>query len=728
MRKLRSMAVNVTRRSSRGDGGGTPAGESEAAVAAATARSATADAAAGQRSTEDSRQKGRLFFASFLMLFTELALIRWVTANNVFVTEATNFVLLASFLGIGIGFLNARSGRDYLRWTPVALLALVGFVLAFPVILHQPGAPTPFRGVGYTAALPRPVSFTAVFVLTAAVMAGLGQAVARIFVGFRPLSAYRLDILGSIAGIAVFSGLSFLQQPPFIWGVVAGAGVAGLLLPKITWWQVGAVAAAVALLGIESYHFGEHWSPYNKLVVKRGGQNAVHVAANNIPFQTIHSVSRMQDHYQFYFFPYRHVTRQSLGNVLIIGAGTGNDVAAALAEGARHIDAVEIDPGLPAVGRRLHPAHPYQSPRVTTHVTDGRQFLQDTTTHYNLIMFALPDSLTALAGQSGIRLESYLLTEQSIAAARRLLAPGGTFAMYNWYAPFVLDRYASELVDVFHRTPCLELGNRSGIRTEADLTVAPGRTVPKCATFWHGSRISPATDNWPFPYLRSAAIPGSYLLLLGAILLGSVLLVRVGGGSFTRMTSYVDLAFMGAAFMLLETKNIVGFALLFGTTWFVNALVFAAVLGAVYLAVETARWVRLPSPLVLYGALIAALAVAWVVPQASLLSLPVIPRFLAAGALGFAPVFLANLIFAQRFREVDSSGTAFAANLLGAMVGGTLEYVSLITGYQATLILVAVLYGLAYVTGARRTAVTQPVRAGQQGLGATTQGPVTRTG
>ena len=69
------------------------------------------------------------------MLFVELALIRWVGANNVFVNNATNFVLLASFLGIGIGFLNARSERDYVRWTPVALLALVAFVLAFPVVV-----------------------------------------------------------------------------------------------------------------------------------------------------------------------------------------------------------------------------------------------------------------------------------------------------------------------------------------------------------------------------------------------------------------------------------------------------------------------------------------------------------------------------------------------------------------------------------------------------------------
>jgi Spermine/spermidine synthase domain len=665
----------------------------------------------GTRRVEEPKKQARLVFASFLMLFVELALIRWITANNVFVTETTNLILLASFLGIGIGFLNARSGRDYLRWAPVALLALVAFVLMFPVVMHSTSGPTPFRGIGQMPALPRPLSFSAVFVLTVAVMAGFGQAVARVFVGFRPLSAYRLDILGSIAGITLFSVLSFLDQPPATWGVIAGAGLVGLLLPRVRWWQVAAVAGAVTLLAIESFTSGQSWSPYNKLAFheRHGDPGMVRVVANNILFQTIRPVSRLQD---FYFFPYRHVTPQNLGQVLIIGAGTGNDVAVALSKGAGHVDAVEIDPQLVAAGRQRHLNHPYQDPRVTVHVTDGRQYLQDTSKRYNLILLALPDSLTALAGQSGIRLESYLLTEQSIAAARAHLAPGGTFAMYNWYAPFVFNRYATTIEDVFHRTPCAELsGGSRAARRPAVLTVAPGGPVPHCASFWHGTRIAPATDNWPFPYLPHPAIPAFYLAMLAAILLGSVLLVRAGGGSFTRMTSYVDLAFMGAAFMLLETKSIVGFALLFGTTWFVNALVFAGVLVAVYLAVETARWVRLPPPIVLYGALLAALAVAWLVPQASLLGLPVIPRFLAASALAFAPVFLANLVFAQRFSGVEGSGTAFAANLLGAMVGGTIEYVSLITGYRFLLIVVAVLYALAFATGLRQKVAGNPGQA-----------------
>ena len=74
------------------------------------------------------------------------------------------------------------------------------------------------------------------------------------------------------------------------------------------------------------------------------------------------------------------------------------------------------------------------------------------------------------------------------------------------------------------------------------------------------------------------------------------------------------------------------------------------------------------------------------------------PRFFAATAIAFAPIYLANLVFAQRFAAVGSSTVAFAANLLGAIAGGLLEYVSLVTGYRFLLVVVAALYGLAFLT------------------------------
>ena len=644
----------------------------------------------------------RLAFASFLMLFVELALIRWITSNNVYVTKATNFILIASFLGIGIGFLNARARRDYLCWTPVTLLLLTGFVLLFPVILSSLSGSHPYRGLDNMLALPQLVSLGVVFVLTTAVMAGLGQAMARTFVGFRALNAYRLDVVGSIAGIAAFSGLSFLNQPPATWGVITCAGLLVLLAPKIRWWQVTAVAIVVAALCVESFVPNQMWSPYNKLsVAQTGGKNpALNVSANNIPYQAARSLTVLARQKPFYWYPYRHVNKAGLDNVLIIGAGTGNDTAVALASGAKHIDAVEIDPELLRLGEQRAPSQPYSNPRVTLHVADGREYLQDTGKKYNLILFALPDSLAAVAGQSAVRLESFLLTEQSIAEVKAHLAPGGTFAMYNYYAPFLLNRYATTNDDVFGRAPCEDVGPPLGGRQLAVLTVYSRGAVPNCTSYWHGTRVAPATDDYPFPYLPSPGMPMSYVWFLIAVLLGSVLLIRVGGGSgpLRRMHRYTDLAFMGAAFMLLETKNIVQFALLFGATWFVNSLVSAGVLVAVYLAVETARHVRLPHPMILYAALIASLAVTWLVPPDAPLGLPLIPRFLAASALAFAPIYIANLIFAQRFSGVEMTGTAFAANLLGAIVGGILEYVALATGYRFLLIVVGVLYALAFVS------------------------------
>src|SRR4051794_38013124 len=119
------------------------------------------------------------------------------------------------------------------------------------------------------------------------------------------------------------------------------------------------------------------------------------------------------------------------------------------------------------------------------------------------------------------------------------------------------------------------------------------------------------------------------------MLVASLVLIRVAGGRVRGMAPYIDLAFMGGAFLLLETKNVVQFALLFGTTWFVNSLVFTGVLLSVYAAIEAARHIELPQPRRLYPVLLALLAIAWAVPQDSLLSLSPVPRFGAAVALAF---------------------------------------------------------------------------------------------
>ena len=107
----------------------------------------------------------RLVLASFLMLFVELALIRWTAANDIYLAHLTNFVLLASFLGIGIGFLLARRERDLFPFGPLALAVLVGFLLAFPAqTVDGPHGWMPGGALGMPA-LPRWVSLSVVFLL-----------------------------------------------------------------------------------------------------------------------------------------------------------------------------------------------------------------------------------------------------------------------------------------------------------------------------------------------------------------------------------------------------------------------------------------------------------------------------------------------------------------------------------------------------------------------------------
>ena len=541
----------------------------------------------------------RLVALSMLMLFVELALIRWTAANNVHLATITNFVLLASFLGIGVGFLLARWPRNLFSAAPVSLALLVAFALLFPVKLVALHGPNEFQGIAGHGPLSPWVSLSVIFLLVVLVMAGIAQATARTFAHFEPLDAYRLDIIGSLGGIALFSALSFVGLPPIAWGALVAVAFVVLFGFRLRWWQWGAVGAVVVMLLIESLSSVDTWSPYYKITAIQpvGTRGVLTVAANNIPHQTLYPISTLHRIESFYFFLYRHVTPASLSDVLVIGAGTGNDVGVALAEGARHVDAVEIDPALVQLGREHNPEHAYQNPRVTIHIDDGRAFLQNTSQRYSLILYALPDSLTALSGQSApVGLENYLLTTQGIQVARDHLAPGGTFVMYNYYQPFLIDRYATALDEVFGSRPCVELGNTLSGRQQAVLTVAGSGTTPHCSTFWNGHEVAPVSDDRPFPYLPTPSIPNLYLQVIGLVLLASIVAVRVAGGSLRKMAEFADLFWMGAAFLLLESKNIVQFALFFGTTWYVNSLVFAGVLLSVYSAVETARRRQAPAP------------------------------------------------------------------------------------------------------------------------------------
>jgi hypothetical protein len=209
--------------------------------------------------------------------------------------------------------------------------------------------------------------------------------------------------------------------------------------------------------------------------------------------------------------------------------------------------------------------------------------------------------------------------------------------------------------------------------------------------------LEPATDDWPFVYLPQRSFPAIYikgLALIAAISLAAIW--WIAPRSTLRRFDW-HMFFLGVAFALLEVKALITFALLFGSTWIVNSLVFFAILTSVLIAVLVNARFKIRHVWLFYLLLFGMLAVNLLVrPEALLFHDPVL-RYLVASALIFAPVFLANVIFSNSFRDTELADVAFASNLLGIMAGGMLEYFSMLFGYHALLWAVVAFYVFAMV-------------------------------
>ncbi|MCW2879858.1 MAG: Spermidine synthase-like protein [Sphaerisporangium sp.] len=634
------------------------------------------------------------------MLFLELALIRWTGSNIVHLSYFTNFVLLGSFLGIGLGFLRVGRSTRQPYYSPVVLALLVLTVLFFPVTVNRETEGILYFTSLSTSGPPAWAILPVIFAAAALVLMGPAELVGRCFPELPRLEAYRYDLIGSLTGIAMFSLLSFASAPPVAWGLIAACAYGALLQPRSLVRYLALVTlpslVIVGALATETLTAGALWSPYYKVTYKRfefSGVPIMDISVNGIPHQqAIPAVNRLQWERQ-YALPYERSAAASLDNVLIVGAGSGTDVAIALSKGAKHVDAVEIDPKLRELGGTYHPDQPYSDPRVTTHITDGRAFLERTDSKYDLILFALPDSLTLVSGASSLRLESYLFTQEAMRAAHDHLKPGGAFSMYNYYREqWLVDRLASTAQAAFGHKPCVD---EVGSGQQAVITAGVTADAQRCVSEWAGAKADtppPAVDDRPFLYLHGRDIPSIYLIALGLILLVSVVAVRAVAGPFRKMRPYADLFMLGVSFLLLETKNVTGFALLFGTTWVVNAIVFAGVLVAVLAAVEVTRRFRTPPLPAMYAILLGGLVIAALVPNSWLLGLPLPLRAVCAVVVAFLPIFAANVVFAKRFTDTADATVAFGANLLGAIVGGCLEYLALVIGYQGLLAVAGLLY------------------------------------
>ena len=639
----------------------------------------------------------------------------------------SNFILLASFLGIGLGCLLAESRRRLFGWFPLVLAGIVIGVyrLRLEITVSTPGSIYFSSGTSeHVMPIESTLMLPVIFLVVVALFTALAQRMGREMAALPPLRGYTVNVAGSLAGVVAFALMSWLQLPPAVWFGLAGAVAMPLII------QIGpgdaaprplAMASQVALLigAVATTHVmarGTIWSPYYKIGVSQQGPDTV-VEVNDIFHQSMAPVDHKE---YFYQWPYT-VFGDTFEDVLILGAGSGTDVAAALKHGAKRVDAVEIDPAILRLGRERHPDRPYDDPRVHAVADDARHFLRTTDRQYDLVVFALVDSLTLQSGFSGVRLESYMFTLESFRAVRERLKPNGVVAIYNYFRErWLVDRLANTAADAFGSEPRVHVHqDRSYLAVMlagprlATLTREP--VVPERVTAFGQSHepsharqhrrdraIEPAADDWPFLDLQDRHLPRHYLITVGLILLVSVGLV---GPSVRRQVDAQGWHFflLGMGFMLLETKSITQFALLWGSTWVVASLAIASVLVmalAANFVVSTGRTIR---PWPVCAALVALLALNYFLPVGRLAFDSRIVESIVYALLVFSPIFCAGLLFGRSIARSASLPRDYGMNLLGAMAGGCTEYVALITGFQMLIPIVALVYLGAVGIGNRRS-------------------------
>jgi spermidine synthase len=649
----------------------------------------------------------RLAAYSLLILFFELAFIRYTAGKVRVFGFYLNFVLIAAFLGMGVGLLRAEAAQR-VKWlaVPTSLLLIGAVTYLATTHIVVPTTTTEFLwavfldGGAGRRAIPLLWAVVALFGLLALFFVPLGALMGAEFRKLRALRAYSVDIVGSLVGILAFAALSVARQPPVVW-FAFGFGLWVLVSLDDRRFAAALGLAAIAVTMLASWHgrFPEYWSPYYRIGVEPGrlGPNvlvngALHqVMLDQQPaFLATSPTARMVR--TGYERPYAFAAR--VDTVLVVGAGTGNDLATLIRLGAKYIDAVEIDPVIVDLGRAGHPQRPYDDPRVHPHVQDARAFLRRATQRYDVIVFGTLDSQTLLSGMSSVRLDNYVYTVESFRSARERLKPDGTLIVYHMSAiPHIAAKIYQMLAEVFGSPP-RAIGAHYLLFNHTFVAGygASGAPAPD-PKLRLTERLRRPHDDWPYLYLQRASLPAHYSVALVMVLLIAVGMVGVAGGR-RALTGGADGAMflMGVGFLLVETKSVTEMSLLFGSTWKVNLLVFSSILSMVLvanLAVLRSRPLRTSW---LFGGLLASLVGAYVVPASRLLWFGPAGQWVLGSLMVALPVLFASLIFSTLLRQRRDSTRALAYNLLGAVVGGLLEYSSMIGGIKLLYVIAAGAY------------------------------------
>jgi len=673
-----------------------------------------------------------LLLISFVALFLELVVIRWLSTEIRIFAYFKNLPLMAAFLGFGIGCYFYRSADLLFYKAFPRLIGLLAAIIALAPVLDLTRVifvdPRQYFllgfGFGDHAEVSAPSFFQAtkaylvivfVFILVVATFTALTSKLGEFLNRQTPLLGYSINVLGSLLGILGFSIVSYIESTPLLWLLL----VYFLLLYfywgrpelKLTLFYFVCSAAIVARVGFVEPVF---WSPYYQIAVHMPdtpNPSQIGITVNYDGFQEIQDLSPgylknipeaiQRSQSRHYNIPYQ-LSKRKIESVLILGGGSGNDAAAALRHDVSHVDVVEIDPVIARLGRQLHPESPYGSEKVQLHVDDARSYLQKTKRKYDLVVFATLDSHAAFSSLSSIRIDNFVFTKESVQKVRSLLNVGGGVAI-NFFAikPWLSQRHFNVLEEVMGNPPLAfaspinqEVILLSGELFDSKRELGITDYLPAQLPFTN-AKAEGTSDDWPFLFLEQRGIPFHYLSPLLIICVLSIIPLRYCQLRVANMNWH--LFFMGASFLLIESKAVTTLGLLFGSTWLVNSVVIGSILVMILLANFCISLGYKGSYGVLYLVLSGVLVINFLFPFDRLNALVWELRLALAGVIIASPLFIAALIFAKAFNAVSSPSLALASNLFGSLVGGVLEYIDMWTGLRWLNLLALALYLVSYL-------------------------------
>ncbi len=660
-----------------------------------------------------------LFTVSFLILFFELAVIRWLPSTIRIAAYFSNMVLISCFLGISAGCTYHKK-KSVLTYVPMLTLVLI----LFSFHIGKAGIYNPYESVEYIFGgggkyhwmwiLP------AIFLLNALVFIGLGQKLANTMNRFAPLTGYSINILGSLAGTVAFALFSFFNFSPPFWFIVSFALSIWLIRKKKP--LLLGITVAVAIIGVFLvYDYSKHftWSPYYKIHVQKAAKNpgiAYGLSVNDDYHQMIFNLDpnfgedsrypTLGRWRKTYNFPYSLNKFEKPCDVLVLGAGTGNDVAAALRRCPCEVDAVELDPTIFKLGKKLHPEKPYSNDRVNVTLNDARAYLTATNKKYDIIVFGWLDSHRLFSSLSNVRQDNFVYTVEALEKARAALKEDGYIVLSFYVGRVWLGGKLYDMLNsVFGHEPDVYAMEKGGYGPDGQMYVIgktknPEMTSPTgdfitLTDRYRGKTLAAMpTDDWPYLYYKDRNVSWEYLSTIFIIFILStiILLPNLRSAEF-RWSEAAQFFLLGAAFLLLEVRNITNLALVFGSTWLVSSIVIAMVLlmilGANLLIIKK----RVPkNPIYMWSGLICSIVLSFFWAKVGTISDSHTMNAILATLVVSLTFFFAGLIFAEAFSRTKSPGVYLGFNILGSVFGGLLEYTSLLMGLGGLSFLALAIY------------------------------------